>query len=66
MASSGTELPHHLAEGTLCRHWMPLAGVKMSLREQGFSNRVRVRGFYNDALGKDHLSDDVEIDFSRD
>jgi hypothetical protein len=65
MASSGTELPHHLAEGTVCRHWMSLDGVKISLRETGFSSSVKVKGFYNDALGEDHLSDDIEIDLSR-
>jgi hypothetical protein len=64
MASTGTDFPHHLEEGKLARHWMRLAEIKASLRESGFSKAVKVRGFYCDALGEDHLSDAVEIDIS--
>ena len=65
LASTGTPMPHQLTEGTLCRHWMRLAEVKTSLRESGFSNTVKVKGFYSDAHGEDHLSDAIEIDMSR-
>ncbi len=55
------QLPHHLTEGTSCKHWIPAAEIKRQLSSSRFSGTVMVRGFYLDALGKRHLSELFEI-----
>jgi hypothetical protein len=66
LASAGTvPLPYHLNEGTSCKQWMPLTVIQEELRKSGFSGKVKVRGFYLDALNNRHLSEPAEVDLHR-
>ncbi|MGH9515393.1 MAG: hypothetical protein ACRD3P_06910 [Terriglobales bacterium] len=49
-------LPHPLKEGTSVTHWMPVTGVKESIRRGGTSGKVKLLAFYNDAVGVTHKS----------
>ncbi len=49
-------LPHHLTEGTTITQWMPLEGVKESLRRKGVYGRVKLFAYYGDAVGATHKS----------
>jgi hypothetical protein len=55
-------LPHHLSEGTSIQHWMPRSNLIETLREHRFSGSVKLRAFYNDAVGARHLSKPVSFD----
>jgi hypothetical protein len=66
MASGGTvPLPYHSNEGTSCKQWMPATVIEGELRKLGFSGKVKVRGFYLDALNNRHLSEPIKIDLSK-
>lgn len=51
-----TSLPHDLGEGQSCNMWMPAEELEEQLAHNGFRGRIKVRGFFGDALGKKHQS----------
>jgi hypothetical protein len=65
MNGGSVRLPHHLNEGTSCTQWTPLAVIKEELRKSGLSGKVKVIGFYLDALNNRHLSEPAEIGLHR-
>lgn len=54
-------LPAELSEGQSCSAWMPLEEVEQQLRRHGYKGKLKVRGFYDDALGKRHYSRAVKV-----
>jgi hypothetical protein len=56
------QLPHHLNEGTSVTHWMPLQGVKESLRRSGAFGKVEIFAYYNDAVSTTHKSKPFPIE----
>jgi hypothetical protein len=61
-AQGSASLPHHLSEGTSITHWIPLIDLKRSIHEAKFAGKVKLRAFYNDAVGARHLSKQVPFD----
>jgi hypothetical protein len=64
MNGGSAKLPCHLTEGTSCTQWTPLAVIEGELRKLGFSGKVKVTGFYLDALNNRHLSEPIKIDLA--
>jgi hypothetical protein len=64
MTEGSKPLPHHLSEGTSIQHWIPQHELIETLRKQRFSGPVKLRGFYNDAVGATHLSKPVSFKLS--
>jgi hypothetical protein len=50
-------LPHHLAEGTNIMHWIPMREMSDTLHKNGLTGKVKLRGFYKDAVGATHQSE---------
>lgn len=55
-AEGSSPLPHHLTEGTSITHWTDAREMAHLVRNKGFARAVRIRGFYNDAVGVRHYS----------
>ena len=52
----GTQLPHQLMEGTNCQHFVSIRDVARELSRSGFSQKVKLIGFYRDAVDVWHRS----------
>jgi len=64
MSEGSKPLPHHLSEGTSIQHWIPRHELTETLRKQRLSDPVKLRGFYNDAVGACHLSKSISFKLS--
>ncbi|HMC30602.1 MAG TPA: hypothetical protein VKL99_07180 [Candidatus Angelobacter sp.] len=59
-----TQLPCELMEGKHCTHWISAREVADQLRKSGFSGKVKVRGFYRDAVDEKHFSKPFKFDLN--
>lgn len=50
-------LPHNLTEGTSISHWISLREMSDIMRANRVAGTVKLRGFYNDAVGARHYSE---------
>jgi hypothetical protein len=55
-------LPFIMGAGMGCMHWHSAVQINKRLKLAGFSGKVKLRGFYNDALDRTHLSKAVEFE----
>lgn len=60
--NSNVRFPHELHGGKDCLVWTDAKEFAQVLREQGFSGRVKVRGFYRDQTGGLHTSKATRFD----
>ncbi len=49
---SNVSFPHSLAEGNSCIVWTPLKELARQLRQEGYSGKVKLVGFFRDQLGR--------------
>jgi hypothetical protein len=59
---SDVRYPHELREGVNCTTWTDLSELARTLREEGFSGKVKLVGFYTDAIGSTHKSKPLGLD----
>jgi hypothetical protein len=60
--SGDVRFPHELQAGQSCMICIPVEGVRDSLRRVGFSGKIRLTGFFRDALDKTYTSENFEFD----
>jgi hypothetical protein len=58
----GVDFPHELKEGTRCEHLTNIFDLDHLLRQAGCTGKVRMRGFYDDAVDGEHFSQLVSFD----
>lgn len=57
-----TPMPYALGEGQSCTNWIPTATIRSGLIKQGIVGRVRLRGFYDGAIGTQYVSKPIDFD----
>ncbi|MGO9019660.1 MAG: hypothetical protein ACLQVJ_15060 [Syntrophobacteraceae bacterium] len=53
---SNVRFPHPLPEGNSCLVWTPLKELAQQLRQEGYSGKVKLVGFYRDQVGTQYSS----------
>ena len=61
-SQSHVTYPYELKEGNNCTTWTDLKEFAKLLREEGFSGKVNLVGFYKDGVGDTHKSKPIELD----
>ena len=59
---SNVRFPHPLPEGNSCTVWTPLKELAQQLRQEGYSGKVKLVGFYRDQLGTQYKSNAFAFD----
>lgn len=60
--SGGPNLPYDLSAGKNCLKWMETIPIAQALLGAGYEHKVKLVGFYDDALGVRHRSKQLEFD----
>jgi hypothetical protein len=63
-SESDVEFPHELMEGRSCRIWIPTKVLAHELRGLGFSGTIKLKGFYNDAVGTTYKSKPTKFEIN--
>jgi hypothetical protein len=61
-AQGDNALPFVMEAGTGCTHWHSTVQINKRLKLAGYSGKLKLRGFYNDALDRTHLSKAVKFE----
>lgn len=61
-ADGTVRLPHDLYPGKNCIMWIEIKPVAESFAEQGLRKKIKLSGFYRDALGREYKSNSLDFD----
>ena len=53
---SEVSFPHRLGPGEACKAWVPRRALAEALAEHGYKNTIKLRCFFRDRLGEEHMS----------
>jgi len=53
---SNVTFPHELTEGKSCSVWIANKELAEDLRREGYSGKIKLKGYYKDAVGGDYQS----------
>ena len=59
------QLPHDLPDGKSCSTYIDTKELAEELRKQGYSGKVKLIGYYGDALGERHKSKSLRFDIDK-
>ncbi len=62
---SNVSFPYALLEGKNCSVWIELKELAEQLKQEGYSGKVSLIGFYNDAIGGKYKSKPLEFDIEK-
>ena len=63
--ASDASFPCDLREGKSCQMWISTEELADDLKNQGFSGKIKLRGYYRDALGALHKSRPYEFEIDK-
>lgn len=61
-AQGDIRLPYSLKEGKSCNHWIDVKSLASNLRQEGFIGKIKIQGFYLDALENMYKSNQFTLD----
>ena len=61
---SNVRFPHSLPEGNSCLVWTPLKELAQQLKQEGYSDKVKLIGFYRDQVGTEYKSNVFAFDIN--
>jgi hypothetical protein len=48
--------PHELTEGKNCSTWTPMKALAQTLKSNGLSSKIKIRGFYTSSIDETYIS----------
>jgi hypothetical protein len=59
---SNVSFPHDLLEGKSCDVWTETKKLAENLKQEGFSGKIKLKGYYGDAIGRRYKSKSINFD----
>jgi len=63
--NSYVTFPHDLLDGKNVNVWLETKELAGDLKNEGYSGRIRLRGYYNDAIGNRYISKSVKFNIDK-
>jgi len=60
--NSHASFPHDLLEGKSCDVWIETKELAENLEQEGFSGKIKLKGYYGDAIGRRYKSKSINFD----
>jgi hypothetical protein len=62
---SNVKFPYTLSEGKECSVWKTQKELAIELRDNGYSGKIKLRGYYRSAIGKIFKSKPIDFDIEK-